>query len=73
VSALKNKVRAEIGAIASLKGLIIVERLPKTRSGKILRKTLRQMIDGHDIDVPSTIDDPQVLDELTPRLTGITS
>lgn len=73
ISALKNKVRAEIGAIASLKGLIIVERLPKTRSGKILRKTLRQMIDGQKIDIPSTIDDPQVLAELTPRLKGITS
>jgi len=71
--ALKDKVRAEIGAIASLKGLIIVERLPKTRSGKILRKTLRQMIDGQQIDIPSTIDDSQVLDELSPRLTGISS
>ena len=73
IADLKSKVRAEIGAIASLKGLIIVERLPKTRSGKILRKTLRQMIDGQQIDIPSTIDDPQVLAELTPRLTGITS
>jgi propionyl-CoA synthetase len=73
IKALKNKVRAEIGAIASLKGLIIVERLPKTRSGKILRKTLRQMIDGQEIDIPSTIDDPQVLDELSPKLKGITS
>ena len=72
-AALKDKVRAEIGAIASLKGLIIVERLPKTRSGKILRKTLRQMIDGQTIDIPSTIDDPQVLDELRPRLMGITA
>ena len=64
ISALKNKVRAEIGAIASLKGLIIVERLPKTRSGKILRKTLRQMIDGQEIDIPSTIDDPEIITEL---------
>ncbi len=72
VSALKTKVRSDIGAIASLKDLIIVERLPKTRSGKILRKTLRQMIDGQQIDIPSTIDDPQVLEELTPRLTNIT-
>ena len=68
---LKNKIRLEIGAIASLKGLIIVERLPKTRSGKILRKTLRQMLDGKEIDIPSTIDDPQVLQELSPKLTGI--
>ncbi len=70
---LKGKVRADIGAIASLKDLIIVERLPKTRSGKILRKTLRQMIDGQEIEIPSTIDDPQVLEELSPRLTNVTS
>jgi len=68
---LKSKIRLEIGAIASLKGLIVVERLPKTRSGKILRKTLRQMLDGKEIDIPSTIDDPQVLQELSPKLTGV--
>lgn len=73
ITSLKGKVRSDIGAIASLKGLIIVERLPKTRSGKILRKTLRQMIDGQEIDIPSTIDDPQVLAELSPRLSNITS
>lgn len=67
--ALKLKVRAEIGAIASLKDLLIVERLPKTRSGKILRKTLRQMIDGAEIDIPSTIDDPEVIKELSALLT----
>jgi len=70
IKALKDKVRADIGAIASLKGLIIVERLPKTRSGKILRKTLRQMIDGQDIEIPSTIDDPEVLNELSLLLKG---
>ncbi len=69
ISSLKNKVREDIGAIASLKDLIIVERLPKTRSGKILRKTLRQMIDGQDVDIPSTIEDSQVLTELSPKLT----
>ncbi|PCI52770.1 MAG: propionyl-CoA synthetase [Gammaproteobacteria bacterium] len=73
VAALKTKVRSDIGAIASLKALIIVERLPKTRSGKILRKTLRQMIDGQDIEIPSTIEDPQVLEELSPRLANIIS
>jgi propionyl-CoA synthetase len=72
VSSLKSKVRSDIGAIASLKDLLIVERLPKTRSGKILRKTLRQMIDGQEIEIPSTIDDPQVLDELSTQLTNIT-
>ena len=69
--ALKAKVRAEIGAIASLSHVLIVDRLPKTRSGKILRKTLRQMIDGEKVVVPSTIDDPEVLNELSPRLTAL--
>ena len=64
-TALKNKVRADIGAIASLKDVIIVERLPKTRSGKILRKTLRQMIDGQEMEIPSTIDDPDIIKELS--------
>jgi len=68
ISALKSKVRADIGAIASLQGLIIAERLPKTRSGKILRKTLRQMIDGEEIEIPSTIDDPEIIAELYKQL-----
>lgn len=66
---LKAKIRTEIGAIASLKNLLIVERLPKTRSGKILRKTLRQMIDGAEVEIPSTIDDPEVIKELSSVLT----
>jgi propionyl-CoA synthetase len=63
-SELKALVRSQIGAIASLKDVILVERLPKTRSGKILRKVMRQMIDGEDVQVPSTIDDMSILDEL---------
>jgi propionyl-CoA synthetase len=43
--------------------------LPKTRSGKILRSTMRAIADGKDFRVPSTIDDPAILDELTPALT----
>jgi propionyl-CoA synthetase len=68
VAELKARVRAEIGGIASLKNVLIVERLPKTRSGKILRKTLRQMIDGEEVVVPSTIENPDVLTELAPIL-----
>jgi propionyl-CoA synthetase len=64
IKSLKLLIREEIGAIASLKDIIIVERLPKTRSGKILRKTMRQMIDGDPYQVPSTIDDPEILNEL---------
>ena len=68
---LKASVRAEIGAIASLRHVLIIDRLPKTRSGKILRKTLRQMIDGDDVAIPSTIDDIEVISELTPKLTAL--
>lgn len=62
--ALKTEIRNKIGAIASLKHVLIVERLPKTRSGKILRKVMRQMIDGEAYQVPSTIDDMGVIAEL---------
>lgn len=61
---LGQLIREEIGAIASLKSVMIVPRLPKTRSGKILRKTMRKMIDGEAFSVPSTIDDPAILDEI---------
>ena len=57
-------VRQEIGAVACFKKAIIVQRLPKTRSGKILRKLLRQLATGIDYTVPSTIDDPACLAEL---------
>ena len=69
--ALKGSVRTEIGAIASLRHVLVIDRLPKTRSGKILRKTLRQMIDGEEVIIPSTIDDVEVINELTPRLTAL--
>ncbi|MDN5915411.1 MAG: propionyl-CoA synthetase [Pseudonocardia sp.] len=57
-------VRDQIGAVASLKDVAIVPALPKTRSGKILRKTMRGIADGNDEPVPSTIDDASVLDTL---------
>jgi propionyl-CoA synthetase len=57
-------VRQEIGAVACLKQVIVVQRLPKTRSGKILRKLLRQIAEGQDFVVPSTIDDPASIDEI---------
>ena len=63
-AALKSLIREQIGAIASLKDVLTVERLPKTRSGKILRKVMRQMVDGDEVQVPSTIDDISILDEL---------
>ena len=57
-------VRQEIGAVAAFKQALIVARLPKTRSGKILRKTLRCMVDGDEYTVPSTIEDPMSLEEI---------
>ncbi|GGK81839.1 propionyl-CoA synthetase [Amphritea balenae] len=57
-------VRKEIGAVACFKRAVVVQRLPKTRSGKILRKLLRQIADGKDYTVPSTIDDPASLPEI---------
>jgi propionyl-CoA synthetase len=61
-------VREQVGAVASLKDVAVVPALPKTRSGKILRRTMRGIADGADEPVPSTIDDPAVLDTLRPVL-----
>ncbi len=57
-------VRKSIGAVASFNRAIIVNRLPKTRSGKILRATLRKIADGETYTMPSTIEDPTVLSEI---------
>ncbi len=67
---LIDLVRREVGAVADLKQIEVVDGLPKTRSGKILRKTMRQMADGEDAPVPSTIEDPSVLEALGPVLRG---
>lgn len=61
---LVSMVRKEIGAVACFKKAIVVQRLPKTRSGKILRKLLRQIADGSEYSIPSTIDDPASLPEI---------
>ena len=57
-------VREKIGAVAALRNVLIVERLPKTRSGKILRKLLRAIIDKEEYKIPSTIDDVTIIDEI---------
>ena len=57
-------VRQQIGAVASLQNVVIVERLPKTRSGKILRKLMRSIADGESFQIPSTIDDESIVDEI---------
>ena len=56
-------VRGEIGAIACFHQMFVVSRLPKTRSGKVLRKVIRQIAHGEEFVIPSTIDDPASLDE----------
>ena len=63
-AALVAAVRTRIGALACFRQVLVVQRLPKTRSGKILRKTLRQLADGEAFALPSTIDDPLILDEI---------
>ncbi|MDP2187349.1 MAG: AMP-binding protein [Sphingobacteriaceae bacterium] len=57
-------IREKIGAVAVFKAALLVKRLPKTRSGKILRKTMRMIADGLHYTVPSTIDDPAILTEI---------
>jgi propionyl-CoA synthetase len=66
---LVQLVRDQIGPVAALRRVDVIAALPKTRSGKILRKTMRGIADGQDEPVPSTIEDPAVLDTLRPVLT----
>ena len=61
-------VRSQIGPVAALKEVVVVPGLPKTRSGKILRRTMRGIADGRPEPVPSTIEDPGVLEAITPFL-----
>ncbi len=64
-------VRDRIGPVASFKTATVVKRLPKTRSGKILRGTIQKIADNTPYNVPATIDDPVILDEMEEALTGI--
>ncbi|MEQ1711519.1 MAG: propionyl-CoA synthetase, partial [Hyphomicrobium sp.] len=63
-------VRDVIGPVAAFKNVMVVKRLPKTRSGKILRGTMRAIADGEKWNMPATIDDPAILDEITDTLKG---
>ena len=67
---LVQAVRNAVGPIANFKRALVVARLPKTRSGKILRQVIRSMIDGESYIVPSTIDDPAIVDELYETLSS---
>jgi propionyl-CoA synthetase len=64
-------VRDRIGPVASFKTAAVVDRLPKTRSGKILRGTMRRIADGEPYTTPATIDDPAILDEIGDALGAI--
>jgi propionyl-CoA synthetase len=64
-------VRQKIGPVAAFKLALVVDRLPKTRSGKILRGTMVKIADGEDFKMPATIDDPAILDEIATALNGI--
>lgn len=61
-------VREKIGAVACLKNVAVVKRLPKTRSGKILRKLIRTIIDGKEFQIPSTIDDENIIEEIQGKI-----
>ncbi len=60
--------RDKIGPVADFKRAVVVDRLPKTRSGKILRGTMVKIADGTEWKMPATIDDPAILDEITAAL-----
>lgn len=64
-------VRDQIGPVAAFKLAVVVDRLPKTRSGKILRGTMAKIADGLEYKMPATIDDPAILDEITAALQAI--
>lgn len=65
---LVQRVRDQLGPVAAFKSAIVVKRLPKTRSGKVLRGTMRKIADGEAWQMPATIDDPTILDEIGERL-----
>ena len=71
LSELYRMVRERIGPIASFKSAAVVRRLPKTRSGKILRGTMKKIADGEPYQVPPTIDDPAILDEIRESLSAL--
>jgi len=65
---LVRMVREHIGPVAALKHVVVVRRLPKTRSGKILRGTIRKIADGAEVSIPATIEDPSVITEIQESL-----
>jgi propionyl-CoA synthetase len=70
ITEVSQRIRNEIGGIAACKAIVIVDRLPKTRSGKVLRSAIRKIADGELFDTPPTIEDPQALDLARAALRG---
>jgi propionyl-CoA synthetase len=71
VPELVRLIREHIGPVAAFKQAVIVKRLPKTRSGKVLRSTMRRIADGESYATPATIDDPASLGEIGEALKTI--
>ena len=71
VAEVVQLVRERIGPVAAFKTAVVVERLPKTRSGKILRGTMRRIADGESYTIPATIDEPTLLDDVSEALRTI--
>ena len=71
VKDLVQMVRDRIGPVAAFKQATVVDRLPKTRSGKILRGTIKKIADGSEYRIPATIDDPEILGEITDSLAAL--
>ncbi|PWU02280.1 MAG: propionyl-CoA synthetase [Terriglobia bacterium] len=71
ISELVGLVRERIGPVASFKIAAVVKRLPKTRSGKIVRGTIKRMADGAEYRIPATIDDPLTIEEIGEALAGL--
>ncbi|WP_353428708.1 propionyl-CoA synthetase [Paracoccus denitrificans] len=71
VADVVRMVRDKIGPVAAFKSACVVDRLPKTRSGKILRATMAKIADGEPFKTPATIDDPAILDEIREALAGL--
>jgi len=61
-------IREKIGPVAAFKTAIVIKRLPKTRSGKVLRGTMRKIADKEEYKMPATIDDPAILTEISDSL-----
>ena len=71
VGELVRRVRDTIGPVACFKSAAVVERLPKTRSGKILRGTMKKIAEGRPFGTPATIDDPSSLEDVATALRGL--